>query len=296
MASKNAQCSSTSEFWILKISRKIGVLKQSESALFCSVTDVTILFVFTCMMNVTDQTIQAFVTGSGPFRASGAWSTHTAPAISSLVSWSASPSPNHWETKATTPRSTSPFPSTFPIQFAGLLHFVHQWRPNQSDASAATSPINVGTSAISLSHVTLFEIKKNIMVLACCGHSPLCSTFSKNPTTSPLDSFCQLQGHLSVEAACRCLVKISTPFPDRTFLALARLPPIASNLHFSKTYFHVLQAFVTLPMLCPFFHLCLAAVHRPGIRFLLLQRSALLLSMPRAWWSCAPAQHYHPHF
>ena len=35
---KNAKCSTRSGFWVLKISRKIGVLKQSQPALFCSVT------------------------------------------------------------------------------------------------------------------------------------------------------------------------------------------------------------------------------------------------------------------
>ena len=67
MTSKNAQCSSRSGFRIFKISRKIGVLKQSQPALFCSITHITILFVFTCVMNVRYQSIQAFVTGFGPF-------------------------------------------------------------------------------------------------------------------------------------------------------------------------------------------------------------------------------------
>ena len=42
--------------------------------------------------------------------------------------------------------------------------------------------INVGMSAIGLSLVTFFGIKKNIVVQTCCGHFPLCSTFSKNST------------------------------------------------------------------------------------------------------------------
>ena len=50
-----------------KISRKIGVLKQSQSALFCSITHIAVLFVFTCVMNVRDQTRQSFVTCFGPF-------------------------------------------------------------------------------------------------------------------------------------------------------------------------------------------------------------------------------------
>ena len=56
MTSKNTRCSTRSRFWILKISCKIGVLKQSQSALFGSVSHMAILFVFTCMMNAGDQT------------------------------------------------------------------------------------------------------------------------------------------------------------------------------------------------------------------------------------------------
>ena len=67
MTSKNAQCSSRSGFRILKISYKIGVLKQSLSELFCSVSHMTILFVFTCKMSVRNQSFQAFVTSLGPF-------------------------------------------------------------------------------------------------------------------------------------------------------------------------------------------------------------------------------------
>ena len=43
-----------------------GVLKQSQSALFCSITHIT-MCIFTCMMNIRYQSIQAFVTGFGPF-------------------------------------------------------------------------------------------------------------------------------------------------------------------------------------------------------------------------------------
>ena len=67
MTSENAQCSSKSGFWIFKISRKIRVLKQSQSALFCSVTHITMLFVFIHVMNIWNQSIQAFVTSFGPF-------------------------------------------------------------------------------------------------------------------------------------------------------------------------------------------------------------------------------------
>ena len=65
---------------------------------------------------------------------------------------------------------------------------------------ASHQRINVGKSAIGPSLVTLFGTKKNIVVQACCGHFPLCSTFSKNSTISPLVSFCQVQGKFWVEA------------------------------------------------------------------------------------------------
>ena len=68
MTSQNAQCFTRSRFWVLEISCKIGVLKQSQSALFCSITHTTKLFIITCVMNVRYQSIQAFVTCCGPFR------------------------------------------------------------------------------------------------------------------------------------------------------------------------------------------------------------------------------------
>ena len=45
----------------LRISRTIGDLKRSQSALFGSITHTEILFVFTCVTNVWNQSIQAFV-------------------------------------------------------------------------------------------------------------------------------------------------------------------------------------------------------------------------------------------
>ena len=68
LVSMYAQCSTRSRLWVLKVSCKIGVLKQSQPALFCSITHITILFIFTCVMDVRYQTIQSFVTSFGPFR------------------------------------------------------------------------------------------------------------------------------------------------------------------------------------------------------------------------------------
>ena len=52
MTSEYAQCSSRSGFRIFKISREVRVLKQSQSVLFSSITQMIKLFVFTCVMNV----------------------------------------------------------------------------------------------------------------------------------------------------------------------------------------------------------------------------------------------------
>ena len=50
------------ELGIFKISREVIVLKQSQSSSFCSITYMTILFVFTCLMNRRlSQTLVHFV-------------------------------------------------------------------------------------------------------------------------------------------------------------------------------------------------------------------------------------------
>ena len=65
MTSKYAQKSSRGWFWVFKISGKARVLKQSQPALLCSVSRMTILPVFTRVTNVRDQTCQTFVACSG---------------------------------------------------------------------------------------------------------------------------------------------------------------------------------------------------------------------------------------
>ena len=66
--SENAQCVPPEvDFESSRSPAKSRVWKQSQSALFCSVTHLTILFVFTFVMNMWNQSIQAFVTGLGPF-------------------------------------------------------------------------------------------------------------------------------------------------------------------------------------------------------------------------------------
>ena len=60
--------------------------------------------------------------------------------------------------------------------------------------------------------------------------------------------------------SCLCLVQSRSLFPQ-----------LFQDLIFPKFVLHVLHAFVTLPMLCPFFPLCLTTVQQPGILFFFLQ-------------------------
>ena len=100
--------------------------------------------------------------------------------------------------------------------------------------------INVAISAIGLSLVTFFGIKKNIVVQACCGHFPLCSTFSKKnprfllsfPLSHPEGPWGGSHHTLLLSSPCT----ISIPFPIHTPLALAVLPKISSILRFSAAY------------------------------------------------------------
>ena len=84
-ASENASNSSRSRFWVFKISDKTRVLNQSQPALLCSVSHMTILFEFTRVVHVRYQSIQAFVTCFCLFRyrtskfvhrPQNVWSTH----------------------------------------------------------------------------------------------------------------------------------------------------------------------------------------------------------------------------
>ena len=67
MTSENTQDPSWCWFWVFKVFCKIRVLKQPKSALLCCVSHTTILSVFTCVMNIRHQSIQAFVTRFRPF-------------------------------------------------------------------------------------------------------------------------------------------------------------------------------------------------------------------------------------
>ena len=97
------------------------------------------------------------------------------------------------------PTQIFPCPSTLPTLCAELLRYDHPSRPNLLDillllplrhflvlSRLPTNESTSGQAAIGLSLVTFLGIKKNILVPACCGHLPLCSTFPKNSTISPL--------------------------------------------------------------------------------------------------------------
>ena len=54
-------------FWIFQISCKVGVLKQCQSALLCSMSHMTRLFIITRVVDIRYQTSQSFVKSSCPF-------------------------------------------------------------------------------------------------------------------------------------------------------------------------------------------------------------------------------------
>ena len=114
--------------------------------------------------------------------------------------------------------------NSFPINTALQLPLRHL------KCSQSFSPTyNVGISAIGLWLVTFFGLRKNIVVQACCGHIPLCST---SPATQPplhlflLSNPGKLLGgshrNLSQFFANKQIRCFS---PTRNLCALAMLPP-----------------------------------------------------------------------
>ena len=63
---QDAQNSPWSRFCVFQISCRVRVLKQSQSALLCSGSHMTLLPVFTRVLKIWNQTSQAFVTSSDP--------------------------------------------------------------------------------------------------------------------------------------------------------------------------------------------------------------------------------------
>ena len=64
---------------------------------------------------------------------------------------------------------------------------------------------------------------------------------------------------------------ISTLLPNHTFLLPWQCFLHFFNSHFPKLVSHMLHAYVTLPMLCPFFPHCFTTVQQPGILVFFLQ-------------------------
>ena len=175
-------------------------------------------------------------------------------------------------TKATAPKSSSSARDlnlSISVKILQNVRWAPPFRPSLASQSirylcchfatsralvASNQRINVGISAIGSPLVTSFGIKKNIVVQACCGHFPLCSTSSKTPHLLLL-----LSNPEAPLGGCRRTpllflhCKASTPSPDRSLSALARPPPISSTLHCQQLILHVLHVFVTLPVSCPFF-------------------------------------------
>ena len=76
MTAKDAQSSPGGRFWVFHVSCGVWIWKSSQSALLCSVSHVTILFVTTRAMDIWDQASQASVISSGPFRDSSCKFVH----------------------------------------------------------------------------------------------------------------------------------------------------------------------------------------------------------------------------
>ena len=70
---KDTQDYSRRWYWILKVASKVWFLEETQSTMLCTVTHMTILFEFTFVMNVWNQTSYTFVTSSCPF---GDWSSY----------------------------------------------------------------------------------------------------------------------------------------------------------------------------------------------------------------------------
>ena len=112
-------------------------------------------------------------------------------------------------------------------------------------------------------------MKKNIVVHACCGHLPLCSTFSLNSTISPLVSLVKSRGTLRWKPSHPCLaLSILDAFSSSHSFSLTGLPLISSIPHFprlappcSARFRHIRQRFA----------LCFTAVQQPSILFFFLQ-------------------------
>ena len=85
--------------------------------------------------------------------------------------------------------------------------------------------------------------------------------------------FCQIQEDFWVEAitfySCLCLEKSRRPLQISLLQPWQGFLQFLQFLIFPRPVLHVPRAFVTLPMLCPFFPLCFTTAQQPGILFFL---------------------------
>ena len=172
--------------------------------------------------------------------------------------------------------------SSVPVNAVLLLHFA-----TSGALKASHQRLSVGISAIGFSLVTFYGIKKNIVVHACCGHFPLCSTFSVNSTISPLVSFVKATPVFALKnletfskTHAYNIGSASSNFLSSLFPNAC--PPSSARFRHTAT---------ALPILSSLLHSGPKAL-RP---LLPSPRSALLLSMLRALLRNAEAPHYHPH-
>ena len=146
------------------------------------------------------------------------------------------------------------------------------------------------------------NILRNQERTSSCKHAAVISHFVPPPRITPphlLASFVKSRGTFgwmpSHFTPAFCICKASTPSPGRSLSALARPPPLSSTLHCQQLILHVLHVFVTLPVPCPFFPLCLTTVHRPGILFLLSSRICTPSLRAVGLVILCKNQHYRPH-
>ena len=128
-----------------------------------------------------------------------------------------------------------------PFPRRSLLHYglpkCPSWISSLTSTFAPTV-LSLGRRAIGLSLVTLFEIKKNIVVLVCSGQNPRCSTFVRTPRI--------ISHRCSVRFTGSVGWKPSIPKPVKNVKILATCRSISFFFHCRKHLLHISQ-FVMLP-------------------------------------------------
>ena len=178
-----------------------------------------------------------------------------------------------------------------PFPRRSLLHYGLPKCPSWISSLASTfapTVLSLGRRAIGLSLVTLFEIKKNIVVLVCSGQNPRCSTFVRTPRI--------IAHRCSVRFTGSVGWKPSIPKPVKNVKILVTCRSISFFFHCRKHLLHISQ-FVMLPRFVV--QLLRLVADLPVIALLLslslqpLRRGrniTCLFKIPStrsAWWLCA---------